>query len=64
VVNGRFGHKVQVTTEGQLTFIRLCSAQQQPEPCSSEFGVLEEDIKWAASHFRNVIFDLINYKCL
>ena len=47
----------------QLTFIRLCSAQQQPEPGLSEFGVLVEDIKWAASHSRNVIFNLIIYAC-
>ena len=47
----------------QLTFIRLCSAQQQPEPGLSEFGVLVVDIKWAASHSRNVIFNLIIYAC-
>ena len=47
----------------QLTFIRLSSAQQQPEPGLSEFGVLVVDIKWAASHSRNVIFNLIIYAC-
>ena len=47
----------------QLTFIRLCSAQRQPEPGLSEFGVLVEDVKWAASHSRNVIFNLIIYAC-
>ena len=38
----------------------LFAALQQTEPSLASFGTLVEDIKWAASRFRRVIFNFVN----